>query len=244
MTEQIARFNPGDNIPGYAKAQLNAGRFVAVVGAKTTQGDYPLEHAAAGTSHPFGVCEADSGPTTQDSYSIERRVNVIRPGAVARVVAGEDLDALDEVAVGATGKAVAVATASLATGKVADNNAITFTARESGSPGNSLSVTIVDPGAKEKALSVDVDQNDITVNLATNGAGAGELTSTATEVIAAIKEHDTASQLVTAANTGASSGAGVVAAVAKASLAGGAGVAVGKFLTAALTDAVGECELY
>jgi len=244
MTEHMPRFNPGDNIPVFAEAAVSAGRFIAIVGPKTEQGDYPVEHAAAGASHPFGVAERDSGPATQDSYSVERRINCVRPGAIARVVAGEGLEALDEVAVGTGGKAVAVVAASLATGKVADNNAITFTARESGPGGNSLTVTLVDPGGKEKALSVDVDGNDITVNLATNGTGAGELTSTAAQVIAAIAEHDTASQLVKGANTGASSGAGVVAAVAKASLAGGSGVAVGKFLTDADADEVGECELY
>lgn len=244
MTEQLARFNPGDNIPVFAKAAVNAGRFIAVVGAKTTQGDYPVEHASAGDAHPFGVAERDSGPATQDEYSVERRINCIRPKTVgARIVAGAGIDALDPIAVGTGGKAVPVAAATLATGKVADNNGITWTARLGGMPGNALAVEILNTG-KEKTLSVDVDGDVITVIAATNGTGAGEITSTATQVIAAIAEHDAASQLVTVDDTGASSGAGVVTAVAKTNLAGGSGVAVGKALTAADTDEIAECELY
>jgi hypothetical protein len=244
MTQKAARFNPGDNIPVFANSQVNAGRFISVMGGKTAQGDYPVQHAAAGTPKPFGVAERDSGPASQDSYSVERRLNCIRPGSVGVFVqVGEEVSALEEVAVGAGGKAIAVAAALLKTGIVGNNNAITFTARESGSAGNSLAVEILNTG-KEKALSVDVDGDTITVIAATNGTGAGEITSTAAQVIAALAEHDVASQLVTAANTGASSGAGVVVAVAKTNLADGAGVAVGRFLTGADTDEFAECELY
>lgn len=243
MTEQLARFNPGDNIPVFAQTAISAGRFIAIVGAKTTQGDYPASHASAGDAHPFGVAERDSGPTTQDSYSVERRINTIRPGAIARVVAGAEIDALDEIAVGTGGKAVPLAAATLTTGKVADNNGITWTSRLGGTPGNALAVEILNTG-KEKALSVDVDGDTITVIAATNGTGAGEITSTAAQVIAAVLEHDAASQFVSVDDTGASSGAGVVAAVAKTNLAGGSGVAVGKALTAADTDEIAECELY
>lgn len=117
MTEQIARFNPGDNIPVFAAAQLNAGRFVAISGAKTTQGDYPVEHAAANEGHPFGVAERDSGPTTQDSYSVERRINCIRPGAIARVQVGAEVKPKDLIKVGAGGKALPGAEAAVAVGR-------------------------------------------------------------------------------------------------------------------------------
>ncbi len=244
MTEQGARFNPGDNVPVFAQTAITGGRFVAIVGAKTTQGDYPASHASAGAEHPFGVAERDSGPSTQDSYSVERRINVVRPGAVGvRIQVGAEVDALDEIAVGASGKAVPVGVASLTTGVVGSNNAITFTSRKSATPGNAMAVELLNTG-KEKALAVDVDGDVISVVLATNGTGAGEITSTAAQVIAAVLEHDAASQLVSAANTGASSGAGVVTAVAKTNLAGGSGVAVGKALTAADTDEIAECELY
>lgn len=106
MSEQIARYKPGQNVPGFAQAQVNAGRFVAVVGAKTANGDYPIEHAAAKSKRPLGVAEQDSGPTTQDATSVERRVNVGRRGAIARVQAGVNLTGGEEVGIGANGKAV------------------------------------------------------------------------------------------------------------------------------------------
>ncbi len=244
MTEQLARFNPGDNIPVFAQAQVLAGRFLKVLSGKSEQGDYRVEHAGVGEAHPFGIAERDSGPTTQDAFSIERRLNCIRPGTVgARVRAGAEIAAGDLLAVGAEGKAVPVDSATLATGVVGSNNAITWSSRKSDTPGDSIQVEMLNTG-KEKALAVDVDGDVITVTLATNGTGAGEITSTAAQVIAAIQEHDTASQLVTVANTGASSGAGVVTAVAKTNLAGATGPAVAKALTAADTDEIAECELF
>jgi hypothetical protein len=117
MTEQLARFNPGDNIPVFAVEEIKAGRFVAISGAKTTQGDYPAKHAEANEGHPFGVAERDSGPATQDSYSIERRLNVIRPGAIARVTVGAEVKPKDLIKVGAGGKALPGAEAAVAVGR-------------------------------------------------------------------------------------------------------------------------------
>jgi hypothetical protein len=250
MSEQIARYKPGDNVPGFASTAVLAGRFVSVQDTKTANGDYPIAHAAAG-SFPFGVAEADSAAATEPAHSAERRVNVVRRGAIARVTAGEALTAPQEVMVGTGGKAVgladvAAAAATLATGVVGSNNAITWTAKEAGTGGNALSVTIIDPAGNNVALSVDVDQEDIVVTLATDGASAP--TSTATEVMAAVNEHDLASQLVDVASTGASNGTGVVAAVAETALAGGTdeseGVAVGRVLTDADTDEIAEVDLY
>lgn len=244
MGEQLARFNPGDNIPVFAQAQVFAGRFLKVLAGKSAQGDYRVEHADPGASRVFGVAERDSGPATQDQYSVERRLNCIRPGAVgARVRAGAEIEAGDELAVGTGGKAMPVGAASLDTGVVGSNNAITWTSRKGATAGNDLGVELLNTG-KEKSLSVDVDGDVISVTLATNGTGAGEITSTAAQVIAAVAEHDVASQLVQATNTGASSGAGVVTALAKTNLAGGTGVAVALALTDADTDEIAECELY
>lgn len=110
--------------------------------------------------------------------------------------------------------------ASLVTGLVGSNNAIRWTADEPGEAGEDIRVALVDPAANSQALAVDVDGDDITVSLATDGAGA--IVSTAAQVIAAVNEHDTASQLVTAANAGVSNGTGVVTAVGLTPLAGGA----------------------
>lgn len=106
--------------------------------------------------------------------------------------------------------------ATLATGIVGSNNAITFTAVTPGTDGEDIKVQLLDPSANDQALAVSVSGDTIVVSLATGGAGA--ITSTAAEVIAAVNAHLVAKTLVTAANTGASTGAGVVAAVAATAL--------------------------
>lgn len=244
--EKIGRYKPGQNITVrpdgvLAGDQLKAGRFIEVTGI----GDdrcYLGAHAQPGDEHPFGVTQRDSAkPNVEDPASVDLLVECQR-GGVPFVEAGEVIDASPpvDIAVGEDGKAVvaggAVA-AKLVTGKVADNNAILWTARDGGEDGDDLSIAILNTG-KEKALSVDVDGDKIIVTAATNNVGAGEITSTATLVEAAILEHDVASQLVTAVNSGASSGAGVVAAVAETPLAGGSDAegptaVVGKALTSA-----------
>lgn len=241
--EKIARYKPGDNITvrpdGVLLAdQLKAGRFVQVTGI----GDdscYEAAHASAGDPHPFGVTQRESAnPATEDPRSVDLLVECVRTGSVPRVEAGEAIVAPTDVAVGADGKAVALdaaTAATLDTGLVGENNGITWTAKEAGTGGNAITITIVDPAGNNVALSVDVDGTDIVVTGATDGASA--LTSTAALVIAAVEEHDLASQLVSVANKGASSGAGVVKAVAETPLAGGTagttGAAVGKALTSA-----------
>lgn len=213
-------YEPGDRITALCEAAVTGKRFVDISDDVSSEGNLTVSPATAG-GKTIGVASHDQ--------AIDGLVTILGSGLVVPVKAGGAITAGDDVAIGAAGVAVAFDTdgtpATLATGKVADNNAITWSARLLGDDGEDISVTLVDPGGKGKALSVDVDGRDITVNLATNEAGAGELTSTGTTVIAAIKEHDTASQLVDVANTGASSGAGVVAAASKANLAGGVDVA-------------------
>jgi hypothetical protein len=107
--------------------------------------------------------------------------------------------------------------ATAATGVEGSDNAITWTAVEYGTDGNAITVALVDPGATA-ALSVSVTGTAITVNLAYSGA----ITSTATEVMAAIEASAAASALVTVADTGESEGSGVVAAVTATNLSAGA----------------------
>jgi hypothetical protein len=247
--EKIGRYKPGQNVTvrpngELAGDQLQAGRFVTVTGI----GDdncYLADHSAAGEDHPFGVTQRSSAkPNVEDPRSVDLLVEVMK-GGIPRVEAGEEIPINSRIAVGTDGKAVVAGgdvAAVLKTGVVGSNNAITWTAREKGDAGNDLAVEMLNTG-KEKALAVDVDGDTISVTLATNNAGAGEITSTAAQVMAAIAEHDTASQLVTVANTSTSTGAGVVAAVAKTSLAGGGetegpDAEVGLALTAA--DEAGE----
>lgn len=120
--------------------------------------------------------------------------------------------------------AAAVA-ATLATGVVANNNALTFTAKDAGLGGNNITLTMTDPPGNNVALSVDVVGRDINVTLATDGASA--ITSTAALVKAAI-EASSAADLVTAAHTGASTGAAAVVAVAATNLAGGTDASIGR----------------
>lgn len=243
--EAIARYKPGENITVRAKTAIVAGRFVQVVGFGSDR-SYEGEHATAGDDHPFGVSQrSSSDPVTEDPRSVDLLVECVRSNAVARVEAGEAIVAPFDVAVGAAGKAVgadAAVAASLVTGVIGENNAIAWTSKLPGADGNAISVEILNTG-KEKALSVDTDGDKIVVTAATNGTGAGEITSTAAQVMAAIEEHDVASTLVAVVNKGSSSGAGVVKAVAKTSLAGGTdstggALAVGKALTSA--EAAGD----
>ncbi|MFM2091071.1 MAG: hypothetical protein RLZZ127_1560 [Planctomycetota bacterium] len=121
--------------------------------------------------------------------------------------------------IGTAPGAQAAAAAVLQTGVVASNNALTWTAKVAGALGNDIAVILRDPVANSAALSVSVTGKVITVNLATNGSGV--ITTTAAQVITAIGANTAANDLVTVANTGASTGAGVVAALLQTYLADG-----------------------
>ena len=127
--------------------------------------------------------------------------------------------------IGATGgkyrKYIAATLATLATGVVGDNNAITWTAKQAyaGTAGHAVKVSLINPGANSRPLEVLIVNNEVRVMLATNGGGA--ITSTAAEVIAAVNSA-IGNVFVSAANTGASTGAAVVVAAAAAALATGA----------------------
>lgn len=116
--------------------------------------------------------------------------------------------------IGTAPNSAPAATASLLTGVVASNNAITYTAVTPGKAGNDITVHHKDPKANSQALSVVVSGTAITVNLATGVTGA--ITSTAAQVIAAVTASAAAALLVTSANTGASTGASAVGASVKA----------------------------
>lgn len=120
------------------------------------------------------------------------------------------------------------------TGVVGDNNAIRFTAKGYGVAGHDIRVQLKDPAGNDQTLAVDVVGKDIVVSLATGGAGA--ITSTAAQVQAAV-EASAAASLVTVADEGASTGAGVVAVVAMGALAGGVDASVGRKFTVVSKDA-------
>ena len=105
MSEMIARYKPGQNVPGYAASSVTAGRFVKISADKTSSGDYSCAPAGAG-EQPFGVAERDAS-SSEPTSAQDRRFNIVRRGAIARVVAAEAISAGGLVAVGSGGKAVA-----------------------------------------------------------------------------------------------------------------------------------------
>jgi len=118
----------------------------------------------------------------------------------------------------------------LVTGAVGASNAIRWTAQSVGVAGNSITIAQVDPGAPSQSFSIGVIGTAITVNLATDGGGT--ITTTAAMIIDAITNSSNpdynanAAALVTAANEGASSGAGLAGSVGATPLANGADPAV------------------
>lgn len=79
-----------------------------------------------------------------------------------------------------------------------------------------ISIRLVDPGTTA-SLSIDMDEFDITVNLA---YATGAVTSTANDVIAALAAHTLISKLITPSLASGSTGVGLVNAKAKATLTG------------------------
>lgn len=146
--------------------------------------------------HGVEVIEIDAGP---------RPIQTVRSAVVGLI--------------GTAPNAAVEVKATAAIGVLASNNAQTITAKLAGVAGNNISLRLLKPLTNSAALSVAVVGNAITVNLATSGAGA--ITTTATQLAAAIAGNAAANALVGVANTGASTGAGVVAALPTTFLAGG-----------------------
>lgn len=96
------------------------------------------------------------------------------------------------------------------------NGGVTYIAAYAGPAGNSIRVRHVVAG-NNTPLSVSVTDNDVTVNLATNGSGVA--ISTADEVVQLIRESTPASALVRAVSSG--TGEGVASASGFVSLANG-----------------------
>jgi hypothetical protein len=107
--------------------------------------------------------------------------------------------------------------ATLTTSMAGADNDLLFYAKAPGTAGNSTRVRIVVAGANTP-LSVAVAGQDITVNSATNGSSAA--TSTASQVVDAVRRDLTARTLVHAQVAPQNTGDGVVAALAYTNLAG------------------------
>lgn len=140
--------------------------------------------------HGVEVIEIDSGP---------RPVRTVKSGVIGIV--------------GTAPGAAPAASASLLTGVEQNNNGLTWTAVSAGAAGNDVSVFLQNPQANSAALAVAVNGTVITVSLATDVSGV--ITSTAGDVITAITADTAASALLSVANTGASTGLGVMTANSK-----------------------------
>ncbi len=101
----------------------------------------------------------------------------------------------------------AITQATGTTGVEVANTGLTWTAK---APGDGKRVVLADPGAIDAALSVQLVFGVLTVLLATDGAG--DPSSTAAEVIAAVEADSAAAAFVGVVDTGASTGAGTVSA--------------------------------
>jgi len=101
--------------------------------------------------------------------------------------------------------------AALTTSLTGTNNDLAFVAQNAGESGNDIRIRYIDPGAANQSLAVSVDENDITVSLATDGTGA--ITTTATQVMNAVNADPSASSLITSSLAGINNGSGVVTAM-------------------------------
>jgi len=104
-----ARFQPGKNVPAKASAAIVAGTFVKISADKDSDGNYVIAHCVAG-DRAFGVTEEDVTSTqisNENAHSVELLANIIRDGAIARVVPAATMSAATLVSSDANGKAVA-----------------------------------------------------------------------------------------------------------------------------------------
>lgn len=110
----------------------------------------------------------------------------------------------------------------LTTALTGANNDLTYTAVQPGAAGNSVTIRYVVAGTSTPlSVSVNKETRAITVNVATDGAGAA--TSTAAAVRNAVNAHAEAQNIVQTANAAANDGTGVVTALAATPLATGTG---------------------
>lgn len=184
--------------------QLVSGSFMAYFGDSAATGTFKMQ--------------ASNDPTKAGNlpnlFVPQNWVDI--PNATAAVSAGEsEIISLASMSYRWV-RAVWTSTAVAAELEVQD---LTYTAVQAGVFGNSITITYLDPGGNDEALDVSVVGTDIVVSLATGGAGA--ITSTANDILAAIEASAEASELVTVAVTG--TGTDVQTAAAEAPLADGTG---------------------
>lgn len=121
--EKLARYKPGDNITGVPLAEdIVAGTFVMVVegagtGGLSPQGDYVIKPASANLERPFGVAERSVDVSELADTDVDKRTNIVRRGAVARVLCEGAIKAGEEVYIAGAGKVKKFAAEKLAVGR-------------------------------------------------------------------------------------------------------------------------------
>lgn len=163
--------------------------------------------------------------TTGNAISVE----LVNPGVVTQALEVDLVNNKVVVNLGTTYVPAVPAVLAMNSGDA--NGDITFTAVNAGTAGNAIKVLLLDPAGNDKVLGVDLIGDTVEVSLATSGAGA--ITSTAAQVVAAVNASLEAKSLVVASNTGESTGASVVTAVAATPLAGGVAASASIASTAA-----------
>jgi len=214
---EIKYINPVSAAIGtYLRFKFDVNTVVPVLAALTT--------TLTGANNDLVWTAVDGG--TQGNYIY---VEYLNPGTAGATIS---LDVTSTPASGGYTKKVisvnlattAAVKASYTTTLTGANNDIVLTAVAAGTAGNAIDIILADPSANNAALSVGTVGTVITVNLATGVAGA--ITSTASQVLAAINGDYLAQKLVLVTLSGADDGTGVVTALAKQDLASGSAGAV------------------
>ena len=151
----------------------------------------------AGFLHGAEVLEIATGP---------RPIQTVRSGVIGIV--------------GTAPEAEPATSASLTLGKTPLDTAITYTAVEAGPAGNKTRIRYVNSETVSAGLVVTVEGQVITVTLASDDAG--DVISTATDVVTAVNGSSEANALVTAGLADGSDGSGVLQASEARALSGGA----------------------
>lgn len=195
--------------------KLLAGTFIGVTGGKYRK------YVAAVKAHRHTGVIGNNNAILWTAKTAGTAGNAIKTAIVDTGVNGQALtvDITDATLTVKAARGAGVA-ASKDTGVVGNNNAITWTAKAAGVAGNAIKVSLIDPAANSQPLEVRLVNDEIRVMLATSGAGA--ITSTGAQVIAAVNSALYVKDLVVASNTGASTGAAAVVAAAAAALENGA----------------------
>ena len=102
--------------------------------------------------------------------------------------------------VGTAPNSAAAIKATLTVGSTVLNDGLTFTAVTAGNEGNAISIEFIKPDSDSADLALAVDGKKISVNLATDATKT--ITSTPTDIVAAIDVDDDAKVLVTASVLG------------------------------------------